>query len=106
MTPTRKPRAERRAQARLATKDIRDRERLATLEPGGSPDRPIEIVSASLVEPKARDLPCVICGGAVHLDDHTARTIDGLALRLAHVRCPSCSYARAIYFLIDSELPN
>ncbi len=64
-------------------KDVRDRLRLAALEPGGAPDRPIEVVTASLVEPKARALPCAACGETVRLEDHTAHTIDGAALRLA-----------------------
>jgi hypothetical protein len=105
--PTR-PRAERRAEARQTGKDVRERERLARLEPGGAPDRPIEVITASLVEPRAKGMPCAVCGhtGSVRLDDHTARTIDGDALRLAHVRCAMCGYARVVYFAIRPPLLN
>jgi ribosomal protein S27AE len=66
------------------------RERLATLEPGGTPDRPIEVVTAALVEPKARAIPCPVCSASVRVDDHTERAIQGVALRLAHIYCPRC----------------
>ena len=103
---SRKPRAERRADARQATKDIRERERLARLEIGGAPDRPIEVVSASLVEPKARAIACPVCGAAVRVEDHTAKTLDGAPLRLAHTLCPRCGHARIVYFSIRPPLPN
>jgi len=106
MSASRKPRTERRADARSAAKDIKVRERIARLEPGGAPDRPLEIVSASLVEPKARALPCAVCGANARVEDHTAKTIDGVALRLAHVLCPACGYARPVYFVIRPALAN
>jgi hypothetical protein len=106
MAASRKLRAERRTNARRSAKDIRDRERLVTLEAGGAPGHPVEVVSASLVELKARGLPCPVCGAAVRVDDHTAKTIDGVALRLAHILCPMCSHARIMYFTIRPPLAN
>ncbi len=106
MAASRKPRAERRATARSATKDIKERERLAQLLPGGAPWRPIEVISASLVEPKARSLPCVVCGAGVRVLDHTAKTLDGTALRLATTACPSCGHERVVYFRIEPPRLN
>jgi hypothetical protein len=106
MSTPRKPRAQRRAEGRQDAKDIRDRERLALLETGGSPERPFEVVTAALVEPKARALPCPICGGVVKLEDHTASTLRGVPERLAHVACTVCGHARVIYFVIRPLLPN
>ncbi len=100
MSMSRKPRAQRRKEGRLAAKDIRDRVRLAETEPGGARERPIVVMSASLVEPKARSMPCAVCGSGVRLTDHTALA----SLRLAHVTCPTCGYARVVYFEIRSAV--
>ncbi len=99
-------RTERRASARVNAKLARDRERLWLLEPGGSPRSPIRLDSASLVEVRARSMPCPICGGETRLSDHTAETRDGVALRLAHTLCPSCGHERVIYFTLGPVLPN
>lgn len=106
MSLPKKPRAQRRAESRRDAKVVRDRERLAALEPGGSPSRPIEVVTAALVEPKARSMPCAVCGEAVRVADHTAETVNGVALRLAHVACPSCDHARVVYFAVRPVMLN
>ena len=85
---------------------VRERERLATLEPGGTPERPIEVVTAALVEPRARSMPCPVCNAPVRVADHTARTVNGVPLRLAHVDCPMCGHARIVYFVIREPQPN
>jgi hypothetical protein len=106
MSIPRKPRAQRREESRRDAKVVRDRVRLATLEAGGTPARPIEVVTAALVEPKARAIPCPVCSEAVRVDDHTARTIEGVPLRLAHVACPMCGHSRIVYFRVSPLLPN
>lgn len=47
------------------------RELLATLEPGGSPSRPIEVTSAAVIEPRATTTPCPRCGGWFRVHEHT-----------------------------------
>lgn len=84
----------------------RDRQKLALLEPGGAWDRPIEVGSSSLVEPRARAMPCVRCEGEVRVDEHTAEEIGGMRLRLAHVRCTSCGLERRVFFRIGTVLPS
>ena len=87
-----------RAHAKLA----RQRERLFELGPGGSPARPVEVSSASVVETQAASVPCPACDGAHRVDAHEAATIEGAPLRIARVRCVRCESARAIYFRIAS----
>jgi hypothetical protein len=102
----RRARTERRQGERAATKIAKDRERLFRLGPGGAPTRPIALESASVVEVRARSTPCSICGAETRVVDHTAETIDGAPLRLAHTLCPQCGHARVIYYRLGSALPN
>jgi hypothetical protein len=106
MGSSRRPRSERRAEGRKLAKNVRDRARLARLEEGGSPERPISLVSASLVEPKARAIPCPLCAGETRIDEHAAGAIGGKMLRLAHVSCPRCGHRRILYFTLNPALPN
>ena len=61
------PNATRRAAARAREKLADASEKLAKLEPGGSPANPLELESASLVEPHARGTRCVRCGSEVRV---------------------------------------
>jgi hypothetical protein len=119
-------RAMRRQADRNVQKFMRDKTRLAALEVGGAPERPIQVTSASEVEISARSMPCIQCGGEVRVeveisarsmpciqcggevrvDEHLAETIGADRLRITHVSCPSCGTKRAIYFRIGSPLPN
>ena len=102
----RSARTERRAAERDARKQTHDRLRLATLEPGGHADRPLEVASASVIEPSAAAAPCVACGARVRVEDHAVRTVDGVPLRVVRVRCPTCGLARDLYFRIVVALPS
>jgi hypothetical protein len=102
----RSPRAERRAVERDARKDVQLRARMLQLSPGGAPERPIEVGTASLVEPTARALRCALCDGALQLDEHAAETRDGIALRVAKMRCVRCGAPREVWFRIVSALLN
>ncbi len=99
-------RSERRAGERAARKDLRDRARLAELEPGGAPQRPLAVSTASLVEPTARGLRCPLCEGALQLEEHAAETVGGVSLRVARTRCVRCGAPRAIWFRIAPPLAN
>ena len=104
----RKPsaRADRRERERAAEKLGRDRERLARLEPGGDRTRPLEVESASQVEPHALGLTCLRCGGPVRLEEHAAVTIDADRLRVARLVCPACNARREAWFRLTPRLPN
>ncbi len=88
----------RRALVELAA----ERERLALLEPGGHPENPIEVVSPSVVEPRASSMPCARCEAEVRVVDHQARTVDGKRLRIAQVECSRCGLQREVYFRLGS----
>jgi hypothetical protein len=92
--------AERRKAERAAAKLVRAKERLAELEPGGSPARAIAVESASVVEAHARSLHCHQCGGAVRVDEHLAIDRGGERLREARVVCATCGARRSLYFMI------
>jgi ferredoxin len=98
--------AERRAKARAAEKLGRKRELLAKMESGGSPERPIEVVSASVVETHAKSMPCPRCLGACRVDEHAAETMEGKRLRIARMLCTQCGARRAVYFKIVGEMTN
>ena len=100
------PRAARRAQARALEKLATQREKLARLETGGAPERPVVVESASQVEVHARSLQCVRCDGSYRLDEHVAETIDGERLRVARLVCVSCGGRRSVYFRIAPARVN
>jgi len=97
----------RRATRRAAQRQhVRDLDRLARLAPGGAPDRPIEVDTPAVVDVMAEARRCPLCDGPLHLVQHTAETIDGERLRVAHVKCASCGVPRAIYFRLQAPLLN
>jgi hypothetical protein len=104
-------RTERREVERAAVKLAEARLKLALLEPGGSPERPIEVTSASIVEPHAAGLACAACGGSTRVEEHAAVTssdANGISrsLRVAHVRCTRCSVERDIFFRLGTTLAS
>ena len=103
MSPGRSGRRDRRAAERERQNLVRDLERLARLEPGGSPERPFAIDSPAVVEVRAVAKPCPLCEGPLRLDEHAVEEIDGVLLRVASVSCTLCGVGRSIYFrLIES----
>jgi hypothetical protein len=80
--------------------------KLALLEPGGGPDRPIVIESASLVEVRAESLPCPRCEGRLECKEHLAQEVEGVSLRVARMRCRACGAPRVVYFHIRATLLN
>lgn len=99
-------RSARRAEQRAADKLARQRERLFELEPGGSPERPIDIESASVVEVKAEATPCPRCGVPVRVEAHRAPSSPGMRLREAAVVCPRCGSRRSIWFRLAGPTLN
>jgi hypothetical protein len=93
-------RTTRRAAERALAKDARDRARLAEMSPGGAPTRPIEVASASVIEPSASSTPCALCEGTLRIEEHAAETAQGVRLRVVRLRCTRCSATRSIWFRI------
>ncbi|HEY5933282.1 MAG TPA: hypothetical protein VIU61_01530 [Kofleriaceae bacterium] len=80
-----------------------DRERLATLLPGGSPDRAITVSSASVIEARCAALPCPHCSGHYRVLEHT-RPWSGI--RRVDVACRHCSAPRTLWFRIEPRELN
>jgi hypothetical protein len=102
-----RPRTERRERERAAVKLAEARLKLARLEPGGSPERPIEVDSASVVEPHALAIGCAACGEATRLEEHGVVHVPGArSLRVARVRCSRCGARREIFFRLGTTLAS
>lgn len=82
------------------------RERLFELEDGGTPQRPLSVVSAAVVEAHADSVPCPLCEGRHEVVEHRASTVDGVRLREVRLRCRQCGTTRALWFRIQEPLPN
>lgn len=103
--PGERARSARRAEQRAVDKLARQRERLFELQPGGSPERPIDIDSPSVVELKAAALPCPRCDTPLRVEAHRAPSSPGMRLREAAVVCPRCGQGRSVWFrLVGSSL--
>jgi|GEM_PF-490386 len=96
----------RREAERDLEKAARERERLWLLDAGGTPERPIEVPSAQLVEPRARSMRCPRCLGELTVAEHTAESLGERRLRVAHLACRSCGARRPAYFSIAVSLPS
>ena len=103
MGKKRPERTARRQSERAARQLVRDRERLAALVPGGSPDRPIEVSSSSVIESRARSLRCPQCDGSYRIVDHQA---ESATLRAVEVSCQTCGVSRRLWFRIAATGPN
>ena len=85
---------------------VRQRERLAAIEAGGAPGRPIEVGSASVIEVTAESMRCTRCESYLRVEAHEAKTIDGVSLRLVTCVCKRCGARRVIHFRILTALPS
>ena len=99
-------RAARRAGDREAAKLTQDLDKLWRFGPGGAPERPIVLESASQVEVTARGIRCPLCQGELRVEDHGAETVAGARLRVARVGCVACGSRRAIWFRLAAEMLN
>jgi len=95
-------RAEERTHAKATRQLIRDREKLAVLSEGGTPDRPIEVPSASVIELRVESLPCPQCAGALKITSHKAAE----GVRVLEVRCQQCGVGRKVYVRVAVDAPN
>jgi len=96
----------RREAERAAEKLAAQREKLFLLEPGGSPQRPIEVETPVLVDLRATGFACPRCGTAVQLREHAATNVSGTLLREARVRCPRCGSKRSLWFRVTGATLN
>jgi hypothetical protein len=88
----------RREAARAAADLARDRERLFALDPGGSPERPLDVPAVSVIELRAATVACPRCDGEHRVEEHAAVTSGGVRLREARLACRSCGSRRSLWF--------
>jgi hypothetical protein len=79
---------------------VRARAKLMDLEPGGAPERPIDVTTAALVEPKARSISCPRCNEPFSVEAHEAHSDDHRRLREVALRCRICGMTRSSWFRI------
>jgi hypothetical protein len=96
---SRRPRTQRRQAERALRKDVASRQQLAASGPGGAADRPLVVPSASVIEGRARSIPCIQCGGELDLRQHRA---EGAALRKLELVCRLCHAPRHLWFKIEA----
>jgi hypothetical protein len=90
-------RTERREAQREQAKLVGAKLKLARLAPGGDAMNPIAVTTASVIEPHARGLPCLVCDSSgTRVEEHAARE----GLRFVTVRCAQCGHTREIVFRI------
>jgi hypothetical protein len=85
---------------------VRETEALAGELPGGSPERPIDVASASVVDGKARATPCVQCGGDLELRGDRATSTARGVLREVGLVCRRCRAPRTLWFRIAPRAAN
>jgi mono/diheme cytochrome c family protein len=98
-----RPRTQRRADARATRKLIHDRERLWSLGPGGSVERPITVVSTAVIDARVAAMRCPQCESEYALREHDATPTGE---RVVSVRCKLCHVARKIWFRLGAGGPN
>ena len=99
-------RTKRRESARDVDKLQAARERLFQLEIGGTPERPLSVASAAVVEAHAESVPCPRCSGKLDVSEHIAVTVNVVRLREARLRCRQCGTTRSLWFRISDPGPN
>jgi hypothetical protein len=95
-----RPRRERRERERAQRKIVRLTERLAAGVPGGSPENPIDLPPASVVEGTARGTPCPQCGGELEIANDRATSTPRGVVRELRLICRHCHAPRTLWFRI------
>ncbi len=92
-----------RASERTAKRLLNDRERLFAFQDGASAEHPLNVSSASLVEPRARGIACPRCEGELDLVAHDAASVEGVRLRRVSLTCRRCAHPRSLWFRIVGD---
>jgi hypothetical protein len=97
-----RPRTARREATRALEKLAEARAKLARMEPGGDPARPIEVASASVVEGRAESHACSRCDGALRVHEHRTASGPRGTLREVELRCKRCGTPRILWFHVTA----
>jgi hypothetical protein len=98
---TPRARTERRRARAENDRFVQAKRKLYDLEPGGSRERPIDVPTPALVEPKAKSLSCPRCDALFGVEAHEAHADDEHGrLREAKLHCLVCGERRSLWFRI------
>ncbi len=78
----------------------RARRQLLELSPGGTRQRPLEVSSAAVIEPKAEGTLCPRCSDHFEVEGHEAPF--GQGVREVKVHCRFCDERRSLWFRINA----
>jgi len=101
-----RPRAARRAAAQANRRAVERLEKLGTQLPGGAPEQPLRVTSASVVEVRARAARCLMCDGELELRAHVAEPGGPGDLRRVELTCRACGRSRRLWFRVEPALGN
>lgn len=101
-----RPRAARRAAAQANRRAVDRVQKLGTQLPGGAPERPLRVTSASVVEVRARATRCLVCDGELVLRAHVSESDGPGDLRRVELACRACGRVRHLWFLVEPPLAN
>lgn len=90
----------RREQERGLRKEVARVERAARELPGGAAEHPLDVTSAAVVEPRARAVPCVRCGGELEWRRERASSTPRGILREIELTCRLCHAPRTLWFRV------
>lgn len=109
-----RPRTEARSAQRERDKTAQAAQRLWLLDVGGSPERPIEVTTAAVIEGRAASARCPACFGELRVVDHEAITAPsapsvpagdpGKPLRVVSLRCFRCGGVQRLFFHIRAPM--
>jgi DNA-directed RNA polymerase subunit RPC12/RpoP len=97
-------RTARRHSERRLEKLARDRARLAKLEAGGSPERPIEVASSAVVDMRVAELRCTRCEAPLRSQGDVAIASSAHVLRKVDAACVRCGERRIVYVRVVHPL--
>jgi hypothetical protein len=101
-----RPRAARRAAAQASRRAVERVEKLGTHLPGGAPERPLRVTSASVIEVRARGMRCLVCDGELELRAHVSEAEGPGDVRRVELACRACGRARRLWFRVEESLAN
>jgi hypothetical protein len=99
-----RPRSVARKAAASAEKLVTLRERLALYAPGGTPELPIAVDSAAVIELRAVREPCVACAAPLRVLVHVVAEGEGGLVRQVDLACTRCGRTLTRYFVVKAPL--
>lgn len=79
----------------------------ATALPGATPERAVEVVSASVIEAQAAAQPCPVCEHGMRVEGHAVdTTLAEEPLRVVTLACKRCGHRRPYYARVRGAQPH